>query len=232
MKKLFKALTALAIGAGLVGASLIAAAPASAAPPAKPVCYSYTWNVETKTRVPGDFKPAFSYTTEGSGKVEVFDGTGAYVSGQGDATVNGRIASDFAFADATAGAFLTFIGDNPDVDNPTPPVGVIEVDLDANGTADTTLSFESAGTWADLSAANPAARVKAVGFDFGPNGRGYYYLVGATVGDVFSENFYYAEDSTYKWVVTGTGSGKVVPTNTATTRYVVTSQTVVKCTGK
>lgn len=223
MKRLWKALVALAVTAGLSATALIAAAPATAAPPQKPVCYTYTWNVETKVTNP-EYSPNGAYMALGSATYWGHP-TGLYISAQGDGFLRGRIAADFPLSQATAGGYLYLIEDNEGTVG-TGVVGVIDVDLDANGSVDTVLPLDGAVIQSVL-IDNPNARVKAAGFEFGPNANGYYWVVGIAVGPI-SESFT-TISYTDGWRVTSKGFGPTVPADTDTKRYVVTSQTVVKC---
>jgi hypothetical protein len=224
MKKIFKTLTALAIGASLVGVSLVAAAPASAAPPVKPVCYNYTWDVQTKVGTPV-YAPYPGDYVAGAGVTYQADATGLYVAAPGGSSFSARLlGTDFPFSEATAGGYLSIIEDS---EISGTPVGVVDVDLNGDGSVDTTLKFSESDSWADISAANPDARVKALGVDW-PDAQGYIWLVSVAAGPE-ALPFYVYGGQTFAWTTVSTGSGPEVPASTATVKYVETSKTVVKC---
>jgi hypothetical protein len=248
MKKLLQTAAGIALGAGLVGASLVAAAPASAAkptPPPAPVCYETAWTIENRILIdPGtptvadDYVEIGEYVVSPGSFVEAEQG-GVYLSSSSSWTGGNIFGTqavnyDAPFSEAVSDEPQTYFTPNY-VDHTyqyPSPLGQIGVDLDNNGDAETTLTFDTFDTWAGISAANPEARIKSVGFVLSGFSEGW--LSHSTVGENIFPWFYFVKgywgkDAIYEWVPAGTGHGKTVPANTADIRYTVTGQVEVAC---
>jgi len=237
MNKLFKGLVGVATGLAL---TLGFAVPAAQAAPPKNACYVYTWDVLTYTKT-GSGTPGTPDEYRVSGDFSESGVNGLYGGEQGGLNVfnyvsdeSGRITGFLPFdaplsAYVSAPAGVAYTQDSSNGPGAAVPVGVLRVDLDANGTVDTKITFDQR---AATLAANPNARIKAVGFTIVGFVQGWVAAV--QLGQYNFSFVTYVQGTpgsadTYTWVKTGTGTGASVPAYAYPNRYVQTSKTQVKC---